>query len=150
MQSGWSQYDHFKCQIGRKTRRKIWWLGFNLRSKNGINFHHAHLYRLGTLIGGLVTYAVNDQQFKHQIGTLREEYKTEFMAETTARHFLSHKSHTDRSFDMLVKHLHGFEEDELRKILVRASAVLEYHSDGTEWWYLLTREAERVDNFKNR
>jgi hypothetical protein len=28
--------------------------------------------------------------------------------------------------------------------------VREYHSDGTEWWYLLSREAERIENFKNR
>jgi len=103
---------------------------------------------LGTLIGGLVTFAINRQQFKHQIKALNEEHKTEFMAETTARHFLSHKSYTDRSFDVLVKHLGGFEEDELRKILVRAGAVREYHSDGTEWWYLLSREDERIENFK--
>lgn len=105
---------------------------------------------LGTLIGGLITFAINRQQFKHQIKALQEEHKTEFMAETTALHFLSHKSYTDRSFDVLVKHLGGFEEDELRKILVRAGAVREYHSDGTEWWYLLSREDERIQNFKNR
>lgn len=105
---------------------------------------------LGTLIGGLVTFAVNRQQFKHQLCALREQYKTEFMAETTARHFLSHKSYTDRSFDVLVKHLGGFEEDELRKILVRAGAVREYHNDGTEWWYLLSREQERISNLQNR
>lgn len=105
---------------------------------------------LGTLIGGLVTFAINRQQFKHQIKALREEHKTEFMAETTVRHFLSHKSYTDRSFDVLVKHLGGFEEDDLRKILVRAGAVREYHSDGTEWWYLLSREGERIDKLKNK
>ena len=105
---------------------------------------------LGTLIGGVVTFAINRQQFKHQINALHEEHKTEFMAETTARHFLSHNSYTDRSFDVLVKHLGGFDEDELRKILVRAGAVREYHSDGSEWWYLLSREDERIANFKNR
>ncbi len=104
---------------------------------------------LGTLFGGLVTFAVNRQQFKHQITALREQHKTEFMAETTARHFLSHKSYTDRSFDVLVKHLGGFEEDELRKILVRAGAVRDYHADGSEWWYLLSREQERLDKFRN-
>jgi hypothetical protein len=105
---------------------------------------------LGTLIGGLVTFAVNRQQFKHQLKALQEEHKTEFMAETTARHFLNHKSFTDRSFDVLYKHLGGFEEDELRKILVRAGAVREFHSDGTEWWYLLSREAERIEKIRDR
>ncbi len=105
---------------------------------------------IGTLIGGLVTFAVNRQQFKHQLETLHEAHKTEFMAEQTARYFLSHKGYTDRSFDVLIKHLGGFEEDELRKILVRAGAVREYHNDGTEWWYLLSREDERLVKMKDR
>ena len=46
-----------------------------------------------------------------------------YMAEETARHFLSHKSFTDRSFEVLKKHLGGFDDDELRKILVRAGAI---------------------------
>jgi hypothetical protein len=70
---------------------------------------------LGTLIGGLVTFAINRQQFKHQIKALHEEHKTEFMAETTARHFLGHKNYTDRSFDVLVKHLGGVPKEILDK-----------------------------------
>jgi hypothetical protein len=54
---------------------------------------------------------------------MRQQNKTEFMAEETARHFLSHKSYTDKSFDVLQKHLGGFEDNELRKILVRAGTV---------------------------
>lgn len=105
---------------------------------------------LGTLIGGLITFAVNRQQFKHQLASIRQQNKTEFMAEETARHFLSHKSYTDRSFDVLQKHLGGFEDNELRKILVRAGAVREYRSDGSEWWFLLSRVDERIEKFKGR
>ncbi|WP_332776542.1 hypothetical protein [Polaromonas sp.] len=105
---------------------------------------------LGTLVGGLVTFAVNRQQFKHQIAALHQQYKTEFMAEETARHFLSHKSYTDRSFEVLQKHLGGFEDDELRKILVRAGAVRDYREDDAEWWYLLSRTAERIEKKRQR
>ncbi|CAN5858587.1 hypothetical protein BH11PSE12_BH11PSE12_33660 [soil metagenome] len=105
---------------------------------------------LGTLVGGLITFAVNRQQFKHQIAALQQQYKTECMAEETARHFLSHKSYTDRSFDVLQKHLGGFEEDELRKILVRAGAVREYREDASEWWYLLSRMPERIEKLQQR
>lgn len=105
---------------------------------------------LGTLIGGLVTFAVNRQQFKHQLLMLHQQYKTEFMAEETARHFLSHKSFTDRSFEVLQKHLGGFEEDELRKILVRAGAVRTYRDDDSEWWYLLSRMSERIEKLQQR
>lgn len=105
---------------------------------------------LGTLIGGLVTFAVNRQQFRHQILALQQQYRTEFMAEETARHFLSHKGFTDRSFDVLKKHLGGFEDDELRKILVRAGAVRTYRDDDSEWWYLLSRMGERIEKMQQR
>ena len=105
---------------------------------------------LGTLVGALVTFAVNRQQFRQQLEALKQQHKTEFMAEETARHFLGHKSFTDRSFDMLQKHLGGFEEDELRKILVRAGAVRTYRDDGSEWWYLLSRTGERIDRLQQR
>ena len=52
-------------------------------------------------------------------------------------------------FTLLGTLIGGFEEDELRKILVRAGAVREYHNDGTEWWYLLSREQERIGNLQN-
>lgn len=67
------------------------------------------------------------------------------MAETTARHFLSHRAYTDRSFDTLRNHLGGFEDDELRKILVRAGAIRVYREDGSEWWRLLSRMDEYIE-----
>lgn len=100
---------------------------------------------IGTLVGGLVSFAISREQFKHQLAILREQFKTEFMAEQTARHFLSHKSYTDRSFDVLRRHLGGFEDDELRKILVRAGAVRVFREDDSEWWYLLSRIDERIE-----
>jgi hypothetical protein len=104
---------------------------------------------VGTLLGGVVTLAASRQQFRHQIQALREQHKTEFMAEATARHFLSHKGYTDRTFQVLKEHLGGFEDDELRKILVRAGAVRVYR-DEEEWWYLLSRTDERIERLHNR
>jgi hypothetical protein len=75
---------------------------------------------------------------------LREQNKVEFMAEETARHFLSHKGYTDRSFETLQNHLGGFSDDELRKILVRAGAIRVYRDDGSEWWRLLSRMDEYI------
>ena len=47
---------------------------------------------LGTIVGGLVTYFTQKAQFKNEILRIREENKTEFQAEQTALHFLSHKN----------------------------------------------------------
>jgi hypothetical protein len=100
---------------------------------------------LGALVGGGISYALNRQQFRNQLRVLQEQNKVEFMAETTARHFLGHKSFTDRSFETLRSHLGGFGDDELRKILVRAGAIRVFREDGSEWWRLLSRMDEYIE-----
>jgi len=100
---------------------------------------------LGALVGGAISYALNRQQFVNQLRVLREQHKVEYMAETTARHFLSHKSYTDRSFETLRNHLGGFNDDDLRKILVRAGAIRVFREDGSEWWRLLARMDEFIE-----
>jgi hypothetical protein len=111
----------------------------------------------GLILGGFISYLLQKDKIKHELVKLREENehalvrlreenKTEFMAEMTAIHYLSHKKYTDRSFDELKKHLGGFEEDELRKILVRAGATRIYRrEDGTEMWRLLSRSREHAE-----
>ena len=100
---------------------------------------------LGALVGGGISFLLNRQQFRNQLRILQEQHKVEFMAEETARHFLSHKSFTDRSFETLRNHLGGFEDDELRKILVRAGAIRVFRDDGSEWWRLLSRMEEFIE-----
>ena len=104
----------------------------------------------GVTVGGGISFLLQRNLLRHQYKLKIEELKTEYMAEQTARHFLEHKSFTDRSFDTLRKHLGGFEDDEVRKILVRAGAIRTYRSDGTEWWTLLERVPEKIEKIKSR
>jgi hypothetical protein len=99
----------------------------------------------GAMVGGGISYLLNRQQFANQLRLSQEQHRTEYMAEETARAFLSHKSFTDRSFETLRRHLGGFEEDELRKILVRAGAMRIYRDDGSEWWRLVSRMDEFIE-----
>ncbi|MFZ6014461.1 MAG: hypothetical protein ACOYXT_29245 [Bacteroidota bacterium] len=103
---------------------------------------------LGTVVGGMISFLLQRQRLVHERKLKQEEYKTEFMAEHTAKHFLSHKSYTDRSFETLQKHLGGFEDNELRKILVRAGAIRTFREDGSEWWRLLSRMDEYIESKK--
>jgi hypothetical protein len=100
---------------------------------------------LGAIVGGGISFLLNKQQFANQLRVQQEQHKVEYMAEETARHFLSHKSFTDRSFETLRNHLGGFADDELRKILVRAGAIRVYRQDGSEWWRLLSRMEEYIE-----
>jgi hypothetical protein len=100
---------------------------------------------LGALVGGGISWLLNRQQFDNQLKLAREQHRTEFMAEETARALLSHKAFTDRSFETLRRHLGGFEDDELRKILVRAGAMRVFRDDGSEWWRLVSRQEEFIE-----
>ncbi|WP_426701489.1 hypothetical protein ACPPVV_00285 [Rhodanobacter sp. Col0626] len=99
---------------------------------------------LGVLIGGLVTWWLQKDRASTDFRIALEAIKTEHMAEITAKHFLSNQKYTDRSFELLSKRLGGFEENELRKILVRAGAIRYSRKDGTEFWRLLSREPEAI------
>jgi hypothetical protein len=100
---------------------------------------------LGAIVGGGISWLLNRQQFQNQMHLARESHRTEFMAEETARALLSHKGFTDRSFETLQRHLGGFEENELRKILVRAGAMRVLRDDGSEWWRLVSRQEEFIE-----
>lgn len=86
----------------------------------------------------------------------KEKYKRETMAESAARKLLSHKGYTDRSFRAISVLLGGWDEkpDDLRQILVRAGAIRIYREshqgEKEEYWYLLSREKERVLKLRNK
>lgn len=101
---------------------------------------------ISALAGGLISFALQYLKFRQEIKKLNIAHKTDFMAESTAVHFLSHKSFTDRSFETLKQHLGGFDDNELRKILVRAGAIRVFREgdETEEWWRLLSRNKEYI------
>jgi len=105
---------------------------------------------ISALIGGLISYVLQGIKHKQELQKLFEANKTEFMAEHTARYFLSHKTHIERSFVTLKQHLGGFDDNELRRILVRAGAIRIYRNgnENDEWWRLLSRMDEYIERKK--
>lgn len=73
---------------------------------------------------------------------LRRENKLEFAAERVAKQLLLSDSWEWRRFDTIRHFLGGFEDDELRRILVRAGAVRAVNEDGDELWGLLSRNPD--------
>lgn len=89
------------------------------------------------IITGLVTFSVQERK-------LKSELRTEFMAEQVAKALLEDEKWVKRSFAEIQKRLGGFEEDELRKILVRAGAVHFVAENGQEMWGLLFRNRNSI------
>ena len=94
---------------------------------------------LGSLVSGAVTYHLQKQRFEQELKIKQEEFKTEFMAENTIKHFLNDETFSDRTFLTLKKHLGGFEDDELRKLLVRSGVICVRNKKNEELWTLLKK-----------
>ena len=69
---------------------------------------------------------------------IRQEFRLQFQAETVIRKLLMNEAWALRSFDIIKHHIGGFEDDELRQLLVRAGAV-RFHAKGKEMWGLYDR-----------
>ena len=105
----------------------------------------------GALIPALMAFKLQprEQGFK------RQQYENENRAEATVRQIvletLNHKSYTDRSFEAIRKTVGGFDDDELRRLLHEVGAKRVERSESAEgWWYLLEREAERIEKLQAR
>lgn len=82
---------------------------------------------------------------KLQEDRLRAELRTEFMAEEAIRQLLLHPDWNQRSFDEIKRRLKGFEDNELRRLLVRSGAVAFSSDSGErEWWGLRERNTHNL------
>lgn len=121
--------------------KELEWRKQNSEKMDNLNFWQiVFIAFIPAILTAVVTYLINAHQIR--------KYKADSMAERSAKHFLKHKTFTDRSFKTIKKHLGGWDKDEdaLRKILVRAGAVRVFREEeeNKEWWYLLSRAAERI------
>lgn len=100
---------------------------------------------INTLLGTIITAAFTGYvTFRIQERRLKQELKTEFMAEQVANELLLDKRWAKRSFEEIKKRLGGFEDNELRKILVRAGAVRFEKENGGELWGLISRNKDSL------
>jgi hypothetical protein len=103
----------------------------------------------GVSVGGIISYqlqkarfrqdlVLQKERFEHELSLLKEENKTDNVAEETIRYYLADEGHLMRSFKHLSTKIAGFEEDELRRLLVRAGAVrFLRNEDKEEMWCLV-------------
>jgi hypothetical protein len=75
---------------------------------------------------------------------LRTELRTEFMAEAAIRALLSVDDLPLRSFEKIRHHVGGFEDPELRRLLIRSGALRFKARDGSEMWGLRDRNLDRL------
>ena len=98
-----------------------------------------------TIVASVITAFVTAfLTFIIQERRLRSEMRTEFMAEQAVRDLLEVEKWPKRSFEAIKSRVGGFEDDELRKILVRAGAVRFKGKENKELWGLVSRNKKKI------
>ena len=83
------------------------------------------------IVTALVTISISERK-------LRRDFGLEFAAEQVTRELMQSEWPL-RPFNVIKIHLGGFEDDELRKMLVKAGAIRFESKSGFELWGLLAR-----------
>lgn len=91
------------------------------------------------IVAGFVSWKTASKTIDAQRERLRREFQLEFATETAIKTLLENESYTMRSFEKIKRHLPGFEDNELRRFLIRAGAVKFSGDDEQELWGLLER-----------
>ncbi len=92
---------------------------------------------LSGAFAGYTSYRVQERK-------LRKEYQLQDSAERVATTLLQDSKWRLRSFKVIRHHLGGFEDNELRKLLVRAGAIRFKARGGEELWGLIERNKDRL------
>lgn len=74
------------------------------------------------------------------------------MAVITIKKFLNDEKYKDRKFSTIKRHLRGFEENELRKLLISSGAICLNGKDDDEFWTLLDKNTKThwISNLLNK
>lgn len=92
----------------------------------------------GAIVGAVVALTVAARMRERQ-------YKLEDRTELLVRKLLEHQRWKLRTFTTIKYHVAGFDDNELRRILIRSGALRFEDAMGVEVWGLLDRNQELLD-----
>ncbi len=104
---------------------------------------------LGVVVGAIATgffnWLLQSRQFLHDKEMFQLQNKSAEMVKIILTEMLNHRSYTDRSFVALKNAVGGYSADEIRQFLHEIGAKKISRNNGTEeWWYLASRQEERL------
>ena len=121
---------------------------------------------IAVVISGLVAFAVAKYnshasekklqfELKQAEERLQQEFSVEYSAEAAIRALMS-KGFALRSFNLIKHHIRGFDDSELKKLLLSSGCICFRVIDGKEFWGLLSenehllkeRESMEVEGLK--
>lgn len=100
---------------------------------------------VGGVLSGFINFLLQKSQFNHNKEMFMLQNRSSEMVKTLLTDMLNHRKQTDRSFSALKKPIGGYSDDEIRQLLHEVGARKVSRPDGSEWWYLIEREQERIE-----
>jgi hypothetical protein len=101
----------------------------------------------GVLVGacatGFINFFLQSKQFIHNKEMFSLQNRSSETVKILLTDMLNHRSYIDRSFDALKSPIGGYSDDEIRQFLHEIGAK-KVSRDDAEWWYLLSRQDERI------
>jgi hypothetical protein len=106
---------------------------------------------VGAFTSGVINIMLQKRQFAHEKEMHQIKNKSSENVKSFLVEMLSHKSYTDRSFEAIRKKVGGFTDEEVQQLLheIEAKKVIR-SEDKKEYWYLKSREEERIKKRENR
>jgi hypothetical protein len=92
----------------------------------------------GAAIAGFCAYVAQERK-------LRKDNELQDHARSVVSRVLNHPNWRLRTFTIIRHHLGGFDDDELRKLLVRSGALRWMSKSGYELWGLAERNKDRLE-----
>lgn len=108
---------------------------------------------LGVAVGagmtGLVVWLQQSRQFEHDKEMFTLKSASAEMVKAVLAEMLNHRRYVERSFETLKKSVAGYSDAAIRQFLHEIGARRVERDDGAEeWWYLSSRQAERISKRK--
>jgi hypothetical protein len=99
---------------------------------------------VGAISTGFFNWLLQTRQFAHSKEMFLLQHRSEENVKTFLTEMLNHRAFTDRSFTALQAPIGGYTDDEIRRFLHEVGAKRTSRDDGSEWWYLISRQEERL------
>jgi hypothetical protein len=105
---------------------------------------------VGAGITGVINWIQQSRQFAHDKEMFTLKNKSADMVKAILAEMLNHRRYVERSFEALKKSVDGYSDEAIRQFLQEIGARRTERDDGAEeWWYLTSRQQERVARTKS-
>ncbi len=102
---------------------------------------------VGVIVGFLGNWFLQSKKQAHEKKMYMLQNMSAEVVKSILTEMLNHRNYVDRSFSALKRAIGGYSDDQIRQLLHEVGAK-KTSRDDQEWWYLISRQDERIKNIE--